>query len=538
MFGYDVSIGYYWFLGKFQFLGFYGASLMVVVDVLRDFAFQVESGITLQVQLYQALKTRILTGRLIASTRLPSSRQLAASLSVSRNTVNGALEQLKAEGYIKTKQGAGHYVSDELPESFLLVHKQSDIDLGDVDLPSSVANTKGLSVSAFGQTVLGKPVPGDVSNDLPIRAEAKNTSFEAGVPDLKAFPIKKWRQIAGDNLRISLMGYDSPQGYEPLRSVLADYLRSSRGLECSADQIIITVGAQQANSIALNVLLNEGDTAYVENPGYIGMRKAIAARGANAQGIDVGDEGIDITQLPSKPTGKLICLTPTHQYPMGGIVPLGNRLRILQWAATHGIWVVEDDYDSEYHYDHKPIAAMQGLGLKEQVIYIGSFSKVLFPALRLGYMVVPGRLVQACVATKTYMSGQTPIIDQATTAEFIQSGLFLRHLHRMRLLYETKLQAILTACNKHLSNVATPIYSGAGMHIVLTFNKSALKGVKDIDVVNVMNKKQIYGSALSTYYVGKPKYQGLVLGFANTGVSDMDEAIDKIGQAIDELYLF
>ncbi|OUS01137.1 hypothetical protein A9Q81_09995 [Gammaproteobacteria bacterium 42_54_T18] len=510
---------------------------MIVVDVLRDFEFETDSSVTLQVQLYQALKSRILTGRLTASTRIPSSRQFASSLSVSRNTVNGALEQLKAEGYIKTKQGAGHYVSDELPESFLLVHKKPD-----VSLLSKTVNAKGLGVSGFGCTVLGELVSDEVSNDLPIgverveRSEVKNTSFEAGVPDLKAFPIKKWGQITSDNLRIALMGYDSPQGYEPLRRVLADYLRSSRGLECSLDQVIITVGAQQASSIALHVLLNEGDTAYVENPGYIGMRKAIAARGANVQGIDVGEEGIDITQLPSNPTGKLICLTPTHQYPMGGIVPLGNRLRILQWAATHGIWVVEDDYDSEYHYDHKPIAAMQGLGLKEQVIYIGSFSKVLFPALRLGYMVVPKRLVKACVAAKTYMSGQSPIIDQATTAEFIQSGLFLRHLHRMRLLYEKKLQAILEACNKHLSNVAIPIYSGAGMHIVLTFKSAVLKGVNDKDVVHAMNKLQIYGSALSSYYVNTPKYQGLVLGFANTDVSKMDGGIDKIGQAIDNVF--
>ncbi len=505
----------------------------MIVDILRDFEFEADSSVTLQVQLYQALKSRILTGRLTASTRIPSSRQLASSLSVSRNTINGALEQLKAEGYIKTKQGAGHYVSDELPESFLLVHKQPESNL-----PSKTVNTADLSVSNFGCSVLGEPEAGEASNAIAMSEEVKNTSFTAGVPDLKAFPIKKWGQIANDNLRMALMGYDAPQGYEPLRRVLADYLRSSRGLECSLDQVIITVGAQQANSIALHVLLNEGDTAYVENPGYIGMRKAIAARGVNIQGIDVGDEGLDITQLPTRPTGKLICLTPTHQYPMGGIMPLGNRLRILQWAEANGIWVIEDDYDSEYHYDHKPIAAMQGLGLKEHVIYIGSFSKVLFPSLRLGYMVVPKRLVKACVTAKTYMSGQSPVIDQATTAEFIQSGLFLRHLHRMRLLYEKKLQAILAACNKYLATIATPIYSGAGMHIVLTFNSAILKNISDMDVVNAMNKMQIYGSALSTYYVDKPQYQGLVLGFANTDVSKMDEAIEKIRQVIDRLYYF
>lgn len=493
---------------------------MATVDVLRDFQLDRSAVDGLQTQLYQALKDRILCGRLASSTQLPSSRCLSDVLSVSRNTINGALEQLKAEGYLKTKQGAGHYVSDELPDSFLTAQRQAT----DSQLELQ-ATHKNLRLSDFAHSIVASPG----------KKLVNSRSFSVGVPDLDAFPLKKWNQLYQQNLRTALMGYDSTLGYEPLRNVLADYLRSSRGLVCTPDQILITVGAQQATSIALQVLLNESDTAYVENPGYIGMRKAIMARGARIQGIDVGADGLDIEKLPQAPEGKVLCITPTHQYPMGGIMPLANRLGVLQWAADNGVWIIEDDYDSEYHYDHKPIAAMQGLGLREQVIYIGSFSKVLFPALRLGYMVVPSRIVDACINAKNYMAGQSPIMEQATVAEFIETGLFARHLRQMRLLYEEKLGAILSACGQILGDVVTPVYTGAGMHIVLTFNESLSRKIRDVDVITEMEVLKVYGSALSTYYVNRPKAQGLVLGFSNTDVKNMSKEIKKIRKVIDRL---
>ena len=492
----------------------------VEFDGLRDFAFNDMSGIPLQTQLYQELKARILSGRLVPKTRLPSSRNLSVSLAVSRNTVNGALEQLKAEGYIKTRPGAGHYVSDEIPDNFLQVETSASASI-------KAKTVTSLSLSAMGRALMG--------NDN-IRLFG-NSSFEAGVPDLQAFPLKNWGKIYQRNSqRVTLLGYDCLQGYQPLRDVLAEYLRSSRGLVCSSEQIVITAGAQQAATIAIQILLNKGDEVYIEDPGYIGMRKAFEAHGVNPIGIPVGDDGVEIAALPEKPTGKLLCLTPTHQYPMGGIIPLANRLKILQWAADNGIWLLEDDYDSEYHYDYKPIAAMQGLGLQEQVIYIGSFSKVLYPGLRLGYLVVPERIVGACVKAKNHMAGQTAIVEQATTAEFIESGQFVRHIRKMRMLYEEKQQAILASCNKYLADVATPQYTGAGMHIVLTFHSAICKkGLRDRDVVSDMMGKNIFASALSTYYLNNPRHQGLVLGFANTQVKDMNKKIKVISQVIDSL---
>ena len=490
----------------------------VEFDGLRDFAFDDTSGTPLQTQLYRELKSRILSSRLMPKTRLPSSRQLSVSLSVSRNTVNGAFELLKAEGYIKTKPKAGHYVSDEIPDNFLQVKTPASKSI-------KAKTVTPLSLSARGTALMGKD-----NNRL-----FGNSSFTAGVPDLKAFPLQKWGQIVQRNSqRAALLGYDCLQGYLPLREVLAEYLRSSRGLVCSSEQIIITVGAQQAATIAVQILLNKGDKVYIEDPGYIGMRNAFEAHGVNPIGIPVGDNGIEIAALPKKPTGKLLYLTPTHQYPMGGIIPLANRLKILQWAADNGIWLIEDDYDSEYHYDHKPIAAMQGLGLQEHVIYIGSFSKVLYPGLRLGYLVVPKRIVGACVKAKIHMTGQTAIIDQATTAEFIESGQFVRHLRKMRILYEEKQQAILASCKKYLTDVATPQYTGAGMHIVLTFHSTLCKkGLRDREVVSELINNNIFSSALSAYYLNEPKHQGLVLGFANTQAKDMNKKIKVIRRVID-----
>ena len=497
----------YWTHHKFQFLISNGASLSVhELDALRDFSFSQEG--SLQYQLYQSIKDRILDGRLVAGVRLPSSRSLSVSLGVSRNTISGAFEQLKAEGYIQTRQGAGHYISSDLPDDFL-------------NAQTNAAQRFNSTPAEMPMSDVGKSISqGDIRT-------YRNSSFEAGVPDLKAFPIKKWGQIyQQQSQRLSLLGYDELQGSAYLREVLAKYLRSSRGLDCTNEQIIITVGAQQAVNIAIQVILNQGDEVYLESPGYIGMREAFKAHHCKITGIPVTKDGLDIEALPDQPQGKLLCVTPTHQYPLGGIMPLANRLGILKWAAENGVWILEDDYDSEYHYDHKPIASMQGLGLKEQVIYIGSFSKVLYPALRLGYMVVPQRLVTACVKTKNRLAGQTPSIEQETVAEFIAEGHFVRHLRKMRGIYHDKFKVILSACQTHLKHIAEPEYTGAGMHIVLIFNPQLCqRGLSDIKAVEEMRKVNLYASALSNYYVGQAERQGLVLGFANTELNQIDPHI-------------
>ncbi|GAA3928704.1 PLP-dependent aminotransferase family protein [Litoribacillus peritrichatus] len=446
-------------------------------------------------------------------------------MSVSRNTVNAALDQLKSEGYLESKPGSGCFISEHLPETYLTAQKVSRSSAGEHSLERVNKQHRRLQLSAFSQAL----------GAVPIKQQVENGSFEAGVPDLKAFPTKRWAQIIHhQSQRSSLMGYDNPQGYLPLREVLADYLRTSRGVDCNACEIVITAGAQQASNLALQVLLDQGDSVYVEDPGYIGFRKAVQANGGQVIGLPVSSQGLDLDFLPKAPSGKVMYITPTHQYPMGGIMPLGNRMKLLQWAADHGVWVLEDDYDSEYHYEHKPIAAIQGLGLKEQVLYIGSFSKVMFPGLRLGYLVVPERLVDACVKAKNFMSGHSPILEQAATAEFIQSGLFIRHLRQMRVLYQDKHNEMLRACKTHLADFMTAIYTGAGMHLVLVF-KGALQDnhTSDVKVVEAMALRGIQGGALSSYYVEKHRENGLVLGFSNTNVADIERGVLRIRQAVE-----
>lgn len=479
-------------------------------DSLRDFSFSGTE--TLQHQLYQGVKNRILDGRLVSGRRLTSSRALSSILKVSRNTVSGAFEQLKAEGYLQTKKGAGHYIATNLPDDYLNAQTKN--------IMRFESKPTKMPLSDSGKVLLG---------DNKIRVY-RNTSFEAGLPDLKAFPIKKWGQIyQQQSQRIALLGYDSLQGSSYLREVLASYLKSSRGLDCTPEQIIITVGAQQAVNIAIQVILNHGDEVYLENPGYIGMREAFKAHQCKITGIPVGKNGLDLQALPKKPKGKILCVTPTHQYPMGGIMPLANRLNILQWAAENGVWILEDDYDSEYHYEHKPIASMQGLGLQDQVIYIGSFSKVLYPALRLGYMVVPEQVIAPCVKTKNRIAGQTPMVEQETVAEFIAEGHFIRHLRKMRGLYHEKFKTIIAACEQHLENLAKPECTGAGMHIVLIFNPQLCQaGLSDMKVVEAMREHNLSASPLSTYYLDRAEEQGLVLGFANTELSLIDPHIQTL----------
>lgn len=517
-------------------------------DGLRDLSLNVSGSfsqksslnVSLQQRLYLGIKQRILDGRLGSGARLPSSRALATDLGVSRNTVTAALEQLKSEGYLVGKPGAGHFVSDALPDDYL-----------------QAQSTEGSGFKAHQD--MPQSNIAQILSDSEAPRIYHNASFEAGVPDLSAFPMRIWSTICSrHSQRTALLGYDSLQGYLPLREALANYLRASRGLDCTPERIIITTGAQQAANIAIELTMNPGDEVYLEDPGYIGMRSAFIKHGCRITGLPVAENGLPSEHLPQEPKGKLLCVTPTHQYPLGGIMPLAERLKVLQWASEHGVWILEDDYDSEYHYRHKPIASLQGLGLGEQVIYIGSFSKVLFPSLRLGYMVVPDAQVKACVKLKNTQAGQTPLVEQACVAEFMTEGHFVRHIRNMRERYKRKYETIVEACGKHLSEYFTLDPSGAGMHIVLIL-KPALcnafsahshsQGALDLAIVAAMNRQNLYGSALSKYYISSEKHdvteqqenspiqQGLVLGFANTDASDMASKISQIRDILKDLMM-
>lgn len=468
-------------------------------------SFQFTADSPLQSQLQQQLTQWICTGRLSPGTRLPSSRRLAAELNISRNTVTIVLEQLKSEGFLDSAPGKGVYVAADLP-------------VGTTE-PSRVDwRTKGAlpELSDFGLYL----------NDTPLTEHGEILPFTPGIPDISSFPQKVWLQIQRRHQdRTLLMGYNGNQGYGPLREALAEYLKLSRGVRCTPEQIIITQGAQQAISLCAQLLLNERDAVLVENPGYMGARKAFSARRAQLVSCPMGKNGVDIDALENNKhintlDPKLMYITPTHQYPLGGILPASQRLKLLDWAAQKRTWLIEDDYDSEFHYYHKPIAALQGMAEDTPVIYMGSFSKTLFPALRLGYLVVPSALAKVFIQAKSFMGGESPLLTQAVIADFISEGHFIRHLRKMRLLYRDKWQHLNSLLETELSERVKPIAQSAGMHLAIE--------IPEIDDQALKKRLQHSGygsSALSTYFNDKPAMTGLVLGFANTNHKQRERGV-------------
>jgi len=321
---------------------------------------------SLQAQLQTQLKSWIYEGRLLPGTKLPPSRRLSVELAVSRNTVTLAIEQLRAEGLLDTFPGKGVFVAKSLP-----------VDIQGIKHINWRYKEAKAELSDFAKQLASQPL-NEHNQTLP---------FSPGIPDLEAFPFKIWNALQRRHQsRTCLMGYDGNQGYCPLREALAEYLRLSRGVRCHAGQIIITHGAQQAVSLCAQILINEDDDVLVEDPGYMGAKKAFHARGAKVTPCQLGENGLDINALESMNNEmgpfKLMYCTPTHQYPLGGILPATDRLKFLDWAAQNNTWVIEDDYDSEFHFHHHPVAALQGMAESTPVIYMGSFSKTLFPALR------------------------------------------------------------------------------------------------------------------------------------------------------------
>ncbi len=477
-------------------------------------SFEFNTGRPLQEQLQHQLTQWICTGRLSSGSRLPSSRRLASELNVSRNTVTIVLEQLKSEGFLESIQGKGVYVTSDLPKG--------------ITSPSNVSwNKKGAlpELSNFAQYL----------NQTPLMEHGEILPFTPGIPDISSFPQKTWLQIQRRHQdRTSLMGYDGNQGYAPLRESLAEYLKLSRGVRCKPEQIIITQGAQQAISLCAQVLLNEGDAVLVESPGYLGARKAFLARRASLVSCPMSENGVDIIALQNsnimstlKP--KLMYITPTHQYPLGGILSASQRLKLLDWAATQNTWLIEDDYDSEFHYFHKPIAALQGMAEQTPVIYMGSFSKALFPSLRLGYLVVPEALVKVFIKAKSYMGGESPLLTQAVVADFINEGHFVRHLRKMRLLYQEKWQHLIDLINRELPLEVNPILQSAGMHLAIE-----IPNIDDLTLKKNFHQQGFGSSALSSYYNDKPTKTGLVLGFANTTQYQREEGITALKSLLQE----
>ncbi|WP_421865509.1 PLP-dependent aminotransferase family protein [Motiliproteus sp.] len=466
-----------------------------IIEIPHLEEIQLDRSRPLQQQLYRQLHQLILQGRLQPGFRLPSSRRLAKELGVSRNTITLVLDQLKQEGFLSSRMGSGCYVNRQLPQDCL-----------------------GLEASVWDSSVR-PPVLSRYAQGLEehgMRAEdaqgAADLPFTVGLPDLTRFPASTWSRILKRHSdRTCLMGFDDPMGHQPLREALSHYLAASRGVRCQPQQVLITQGAQQALALCALVLLNPGEQVLVENPCYAGAREALLARGAQLEPLPMGPQGVDTTALPSHTQARLMYCTPTHQYPLGGILSAGQRLQLLDWAASKGLWIIEDDYDSEFHFHAKPIAALQGMAPHTPVIYMGSFSKTLLPASRLGYLVVPEALAATFAKAKRYLGGDIPMLLQAAAADFIAEGHFVRHLRRMRQCYQHKwdhLQALLEPLAGRVETLA----ESAGMHLVLQID-----GVDDQALCQAFLRNGFGSTPLSSYYLqGTSPRHGLVLGFAHS----------------------
>ena len=471
-------------------------------------------------QLYEALRGAILAGQLKPGTRLQSTRELATELGVSRNTVMNAFEQLLAEGYLEGQVGSGTYVSRALPDEMLFI-RAAKSRAAQVARPGRALSERG---TALARTFL--TTSRDVSVVRP---------FRPGTPALDAFPADLWSKLLARRWRNpprELLGYGDAAGYRPLREAIAAYLGAARAVRCEAEQVIIVAGAQQALDLTARLMLNAGDAAWIEDPGYLGTRAALLAAGARVVPVPVDDEGLDV-QAGARlaPAARLVYVSPSHQYPLGVTMSLARRLALLDWARAAGAWIIEDDYDSEYRYARRPLAAMQGLDKDGRVIYLGTFSKVMFPSLRIGYVVVPADLVDAFVAARGVLSRFTPSIDQAALADFIHEGHFARHIRRMRTLYAERQNSLVEAARRELAGLIEVEPHDAGIHLVGWLRQ----GLDDRRAQEEAARQNVEAPALSAFSMKYRHRPGLMLGYAGYSEREIRVGVRRLATALHNL---
>ncbi|SEM61242.1 GntR family transcriptional regulator / MocR family aminotransferase [Pseudomonas sp. ok272] len=485
-------------------------------------------------QLYQALSVRVLDGRLVGGTRLPASRDLAAALSISRNSVVRAYDQLYAEGFIEGRVGDGTYVA-QLPASVLPAKKLStQVSTGlSTGLPTGLStNWLDLPVVSSSKVIHSAALARVEKHHLPRPPSGPPRAFRVGVPAFDLFPFEVWAKLTAAFWRkpdLQQLCYGAPEGDARLRGLIAAYLRSSRGLQCSAEQIVITSGAQQGISLCAQLLVARGDGVAVENPGYRAAGHAFAVAGARLHGVAVDSDGIDCAELGALADCRLAYVTPSHQYPTGVIMSLARRLELLAWAERTDGWIVEDDYDGEYRYSGAPLAPLAALDRQGRVIYVGTFGKVAFPALRLGYLVLPMGLVDAFAQRRAVDVRHSEVSTQAVMAEFMAAGHFQRHIRRMRRAALNRRDALLAAWPADIAGVRALPQVVAGLHVMVRVDSLA----RERELVEQAVGAEVEVNGLSHYWlpdssVPDDQRAGLVLGFAGVPPLAIEAAVARL----------
>lgn len=484
-------------------------------------------------QVYDQVRLAVLEGRLSPGARLPSTRILAEELRCSRNTVVGAFEQLLAEGYLEGHVGSGTYVSRVLPDELLSVRAPGP------RRPAG-ATGEGPGLGERGRRLARLDPPG-----APARRDDGRRAFVPGMPETAFFPFAVWGRLVGRFWRVpprELLRPGEPGGFRPLREAIAAYLRAVRALPVEPEQVFVTSGAQQALDLVARLLLDPGEKVWIEDPGYAGLRGPLLAAGAEVVPLPVDAEGIAVAEGRRRaPDARMAVVTPARQYPLGLAMSLPRRLELLAWAQQVSAWVVEDDYDSEYRYAGRPLAPLQSLDEGAgRVVYVGSLSKVLFPSIRLGYLVVPPALVEPVNRARAVLEDHPALALQPALAAFITEGHFAAHLRRMRALYQARQDAMLAAARRHLDGLVTLSGSEAGLHLLarLVQPGPSRPGLGDREASARAAAAGLVAPPLSAYYFDGPPPGGtdaLLLGFSAVPEEVMDGQIAKLARALERV---
>lgn len=487
-------------------------------------------------QLYQALRLRVLDGRLASGTRLPASRDLAAALGISRNSVVRAYDQLYAEGFIEGRVGDGTYVAQLMPITAPAKKLSTKLSTGfSTGLPTALStNWLDLPVIPSSKVIHSDSFLRIEKNHLSRPPSGPPRAFRVGVPAFDLFPFEVWAKLNAAFWRkpdLAQLCYGDPSGDARLRAMIAAYLRSSRGMQCAPEQIVITSGAQQGISLCAQLLVEPGDGVAIENPGYRAAGHAFAVAGARLHGIAVDEEGMDCAALSATGDCRVAYVTPSHQYPTGVVMSLARRLELLAWAERCQGWIVEDDYDGEYRYTGAPLAPLAALDRQGRVLYVGTFGKVAFPALRLGYLVLPSGLVDAFSQRRAVDVRHSEVSTQAVMAEFMAAGHFQRHIRRMRRAALSRRNTLLKGWPSAIAGVGDLPAVSAGLHLTVAVDNLE----REQQLIAQAARVDVEINGLSSYWLPDsttPMDQraGLVLGFAAVPEAAINSALIRLRQ--------
>ena len=462
-------------------------------------------------RLYEAIRLAITEHILPAGARLPSTRSLSQDLKVSRNTILAAFEQLLDEGYVSAQTGSGTYVSYKQPDEF---SKNSTPHV--TTLSVKYENT---SLSRRGQAAAGSPVSHEVQ------------PFTPGEDDYSGFPTMLWRRLLNRQWRApdpELLDYGHEGGYLRLRTAIADYLRVSRAVNLSVDQVLITSGTQQSIDLCARLLTDENDLAWVENPCYWAARRVLEVNGLQLHPVAVDSEGMAPSREDFQTNPRLIYTTPSHQYPKGMVMSYGRRRLLLDYAASRNAWIIEDDYDSEFRFEGRPISSLQGMDQHRRVLYLGTFSKVMYPGIRLGYLVVPPQLATSfkCGLYELQRPGQ--VLIQAALADFIEEGHFATHIRRLRQIYGERRRLLQKALAPVISVGAKLSPVDSGLHMVVEFEPHC----DDIHLAELVAAQGLRVYPLSNYCMGASPEKGLIIGYAYAATKDVSQYGNVLAEVI------